>query len=95
MTKNIKTPLSYAGGKSRFLKQLDENTPNLENVNKISEVDVDTLIYASENMSENDLAETFHKVLIKNATEQVSEMENDSKDRKMLPLLPVICFSKK
>ena len=33
MTKNIKTPLSYAGGKSRFLKQLDENTPNLENVN--------------------------------------------------------------
>ena len=33
MTENVKTPLSYAGGKSRFLKQLDENTPNLENVN--------------------------------------------------------------
>ena len=29
----MKTPLSYAGGKSRFLKQLDENTPNLQNVN--------------------------------------------------------------
>ena len=33
MTKNVKTPLSYAGGKSRFLKQLDQNTPNLENIN--------------------------------------------------------------
>jgi DNA adenine methylase len=30
---NIKTPLSYAGGKSKFLKQLDENTPNLNNIN--------------------------------------------------------------
>lgn len=33
MINNVKTPLSYPGGKSRFLKQLNENTPNLDKVN--------------------------------------------------------------
>lgn len=63
---------------------------NMEHVNKISLEDVNNLIYTSEHMGIDDIANCFEKIISKNCIEQTKNMVNEN-GLKMLPTIPVLC----
>jgi hypothetical protein len=64
---------------------------NMEHVNKIPVSDLEAIAYASENMKEDDLAETLHKTIMKNCEEQTKGVINEDNGLEMIPVLPVVC----
>ena len=64
---------------------------NMEHVNKISKSDLEAIAYASENMKEDDLAETIHKTIMKNCEQQTKGLINEEDGLEMIPVLPVVC----
>jgi len=63
---------------------------NMEHVNKIPEEDIDNLVYTSQHMGIEDIANCFEKIISKNCIEQTKNMVTDS-GIKMLPTIPVLC----
>jgi len=63
---------------------------NMEHVNKISLEDVNNLIYTSEHMGIDDIANCFEKIISKNCIEQTKNMVHEN-GFKMLPTIPVLC----
>ena len=63
---------------------------NMEHVNKISLEDVNNLIYTSEHMGIDDVANCFEKIISKNCIEQTKDMVHEN-GLKMLPTIPVLC----
>ena len=63
----------------------------MEYVNKIPKSDLEAIAYASENMTEGDLAETIHKTLEKNCAEQTRGVINPADGLELLPVIPVVC----
>ena len=70
---------------------MDKFLYNMEHVNKICKSDLEAIAYASENMSEGDLADTIHKTIEKNCREQTEGMINPADGLEMIPVLPVVC----
>ena len=70
---------------------MDKFLYNMEHVNKICKSDLEAIAYASENMSEGDLADTIHKTLEKNCREQTQGLINPADGMEMIPVLPVVC----
>ena len=64
---------------------------NMEHINKISRSDLEAIAYASENMTEGDLAETIHKTLEKNCVEQTKGKICPTDGKELLPVMPVVC----
>ena len=63
---------------------------NMEHVNKISLEDVNNLIYTSEHMGIDDVANCFEKIISRNCIEQTKDMVHEN-GLKMLPTIPVLC----
>ena len=63
---------------------------NMEYVNKITQEEAETLLYSSENMGIDDLANCFEKIITKNCKEQTKDMVH-SNGMKMLPTIPILC----
>ena len=63
---------------------------NMEYINKITQEEVETLLYSSENMGIGDLADCFEKIITKNCKEQTKNMFH-SNGMKMLPTIPILC----
>ena len=70
---------------------MDKFLYNMEHVNKICKSDLEAIAYASENMTEGDLADTIHKTLEKNCREQTEGLINPADGLEMIPVLPVVC----
>ena len=70
---------------------MDKFIHNMEHVNKIPKCDLEAIAYASENMTEGDLAETIHKTLEKNCLEQTKGVINPDDGLELLPVIPVVC----
>ena len=64
---------------------------NLEHVNKIPASDLEAIAYASENMSEGDLADTIHMTLEKNCVEQTTGVFSPLDGKELLPVMPIVC----
>ena len=64
---------------------------NMEFINKIPESDLHAIAYASENMTEGDLADTIHKTLEKNCVEQTKGKICPQDGKELLPIMPVVC----
>ena len=70
---------------------MDKFIYNMEYVNKIPKSDLEAIAYASENMTEGDLADTIHKTLEKNCLEQTKGVINPADGLELLPVIPVVC----
>ena len=64
---------------------------NMEYVNKIPKSDLEAIAYASENMTEGDLADTIHRTLEKNCIEQTQGVICPDDGKELLPIMPVVC----
>jgi len=63
---------------------------NIEYVNKITQEEAETLLYSSENMGIDDLANCFEKIITKNCKEQTKDMVHTN-GMKMLSTIPILC----
>ena len=63
---------------------------NMEYVNKITQEEAETLLYSSENMGIDDLANCFEKIITKNCKEQTKDMVHTN-GMKMLSTIPILC----
>ena len=70
---------------------MDKFIHNMEHVHKIPKCDLEAIAYASENMTEGDLAETIHKTLEKNCLQQTKGVINPADGLELLPVIPVVC----
>ena len=70
---------------------MDTFIHNMEHINKIPKCDLEAIAYASENMTEGDLADTIHKTLEKNCMEQTRGVINPADGLELIPVLPVVC----
>ena len=70
---------------------MDKFLHNMEHEYKIPESDLQAIVYASENMTEGDLAETIHRTIEKNCIEQTRGVIDPEDGQELLPVLPVVC----
>ena len=70
---------------------MDQFLHNMEYINKIPKDDLEAIAYASENMSEGDLADTIQKTLEKNCITQTVGKKCPADGKEFLPVMPVVC----
>ena len=64
---------------------------NMEHKYLIPEQDIEAILYANDNLKIDDVADRIVKTLIANCKRQVKEMNMTIDDKKVLPIMPVVC----